>query len=59
VTDDLCASPFLAAGLPGGCWERIQRRTIAAGLISLVGVVVIVAGSVGGGHIVGECWRSA
>jgi drug/metabolite transporter (DMT)-like permease len=55
VTVIYATSPFLAAGL--AWWllrERMKTRTIIAGLVSLAGVGVIVAGSIGGGHLIGD-----
>jgi drug/metabolite transporter (DMT)-like permease len=55
VTVIYATSPFLAAGL--AWWllqERMKTRTVIAGLVSLAGVGVIVAGSVGGGHLAGD-----
>lgn len=55
VTVIYATSPFLAAGL--AWWllrEEIRPRTIVAGLVSMAGVGVIVAGSLGGGHILGD-----
>ena len=55
VTVIYATSPFLAAGL--AWWllrEQIKPRTIIAGLVSLAGVGVIVAGSIGGGHLIGD-----
>ena len=48
-------APIVAIGL---AWvflgERIDRRTIAAGLVSLAGVAICVSGSTGGVHLVGD-----
>ena len=55
VTVIYATSPFLAAGL--AWWlmrERMRRRTIVAGLVSLAGILIIVAGSLGGGHLLGD-----
>jgi drug/metabolite transporter (DMT)-like permease len=55
VTVIYATSPFLAAGL--AWWllrEKMRPRTIVAGLVSMAGVGVIVAGSVGGGHLMGD-----
>ena len=55
VTVIYATSPFLAAGI--AWWmlrERLKPRTMIAGLVSLAGVGVIVAGSIGGGHILGD-----
>jgi drug/metabolite transporter (DMT)-like permease len=55
VTVIYATSPFLAAGL--AWWflhERIKTRTLIAGIVSMVGVGVIVAGSIGGGHLIGD-----
>lgn len=55
VTVIYATSPFLAAGL--AWWllrERMKSRTLVAGLVSLAGVGVIVAGSIGGGHLLGD-----
>ncbi len=48
-------APFLAAGL-AWTWlgERPPGRTVMAGLASLGGTLVIMAGSLGGGHLVGD-----
>jgi drug/metabolite transporter (DMT)-like permease len=48
-------SPFAAAAL-AWLWlgERVARRTIVAGLVSLLGVGVVVSGSLGGGRILGD-----
>jgi drug/metabolite transporter (DMT)-like permease len=55
VTVIYATSPFLAAGI---AWlmmgERPRPRTILAGLVSLAGVLVIVAGSLDGGHLLGD-----
>ncbi|MDQ7247342.1 DMT family transporter [Dongia sedimenti] len=55
VTVIYATSPFLAAGL--AWWllrEKMRGRTIAAGLVSMAGIFIIVAGSVGGGHLLGD-----
>ena len=48
-------APIVATGL---AWaflgERIDRRTIAAGLVSMIGVAICVSGSAGGIHLVGD-----
>ena len=55
VTVIYATSPFLAAGL--AWWllrEKMRFRTIIAGLASMAGIFIIVAGSVGGGHLLGD-----
>lgn len=55
VTVIYATSPFLAAGL--AWWllrEKMRPRTVAAGLVSLAGIFIIVAGSLGGGHLLGD-----
>lgn len=55
VTVIYATAPFLAAGL--AWWllgERVKLRTIAAGVASLAGVLIIVSGSVGHGHLLGD-----
>ena len=55
VTVIYATSPFLAAGL--AWWllrERMRPRTIIAGLVSLAGIFIIVSGSLGGGHLLGD-----
>jgi drug/metabolite transporter (DMT)-like permease len=55
VTVIYATSPFLAAGL--AWWllrEKMRPRTIVAGLVSLAGIFIIVAGSLGGGHLLGD-----
>jgi drug/metabolite transporter (DMT)-like permease len=55
VTVIYATSPFLAAGL--AWWllrEKMKARTVIAGLVSMAGVAVIVAGSIGGGHLLGD-----
>ena len=55
VTVIYATSPFLAAGL--AWWllrEKMRIRTIIAGLVSLAGIFIIVAGSLGGGHLLGD-----
>jgi drug/metabolite transporter (DMT)-like permease len=55
VTVIYATSPFLAAGL--AWWllrEKMRVRTIVAGLASMAGIFIIVAGSVGGGHLLGD-----
>jgi drug/metabolite transporter (DMT)-like permease len=55
VTVIYATAPFLAAAL---AWllmgEHVRKRTLLAGLVSLVGVVVIVSGSIGGAHLLGD-----
>lgn len=55
VTVIYATSPFLAAAL---AWlmmgERVRRRTVIAGLVSLAGVIIIVSGSIGQAHILGD-----
>jgi len=55
VTVIYATSPFLAAGL--AWWllkEKMRVRTMIAGLVSMAGIFIIVAGSVGGGHLLGD-----
>jgi drug/metabolite transporter (DMT)-like permease len=55
VTVIYATSPFLAAGL--AWWllrEKMRLRTLIAGLVSMVGIFIIVAGSIGGGHLLGD-----
>jgi drug/metabolite transporter (DMT)-like permease len=55
VTVIYATSPFLAAGI--AWWllqEKLKARTLVAGLVSLAGVGIIVAGSLGGGHLLGD-----
>ncbi len=55
VTLIYATAPFMAAGLAWG-WlgERPQRRTVAAGIACLGGTLIIVAGSLGGRHGIGD-----
>jgi drug/metabolite transporter (DMT)-like permease len=48
--------PFMTAGL-AWAWigERPPRRTLIAAGAALVGVVVMARGSIGGGHLLGDC----
>jgi drug/metabolite transporter (DMT)-like permease len=47
--------PFMAAGIE---WlalrQRARLQTIATAAVSLIGVLIIVAGSIGGGHLFGD-----
>jgi drug/metabolite transporter (DMT)-like permease len=55
VTVIYATAPFLAAGLAWMMFgEVVLGRTVLAGIASLIGVLVIVAGSVGGGHVAGN-----
>jgi len=48
-------APFIAAGLAWWFFgEKLRTKTLIAALISTVGVIVVVAGSFGGGHILGD-----
>jgi drug/metabolite transporter (DMT)-like permease len=47
--------PFMAAGIDWAVLRLAPRaKTIATALVSLVGVVVIVSGGIGGGHLFGD-----
>ena len=55
VTVIYATAPFIAAAL--AWWlmgERIERRTVTAGAACLTGTVVIVFGSLGEGHLLGD-----
>jgi drug/metabolite transporter (DMT)-like permease len=55
VTVIYATSPFLAAGI--AWWllrEKMRPRTMIAGLVAMAGIVIIVAGSLGGGHLLGD-----
>jgi drug/metabolite transporter (DMT)-like permease len=49
------SSPFIAAGL---AWmtihERVERRTAAAMAAALAGISIMLGGSLGGGHLLGD-----
>jgi drug/metabolite transporter (DMT)-like permease len=47
--------PFMAAGIEWAVLgQRARRQTMLTALVSLIGVLVIVAGSVGGGNLFGD-----
>ena len=48
-------APFMAAALAWWIFrERLLARTLLAALISFLGVVIVVAGGLGGGHLLGD-----
>ena len=55
VTLVYASAPFIA-GLLSWCWtgERPDRRTLVASIVALLGVGVIVSGSLGAVHLVGD-----
>src|SRR5262249_55856999 len=47
--------PFMAAAIEWAAFRQIARlQTIATAIVSLVGVIIIVGGSIGGGHLFGD-----
>lgn len=55
VTVIYATAPFMAAGLAWWLFgESVKQRTIVAAMISMAGIVAIVAGSLGEGHILGD-----
>jgi drug/metabolite transporter (DMT)-like permease len=47
--------PFMAAAIEWVAFRRSARlQTIATAVVSLIGVIIIVGGSVGGGHLFGD-----
>jgi drug/metabolite transporter (DMT)-like permease len=47
--------PFMAAGIDWAAWRLAPRvQTIVTALVSLIGVAIIVGGSIGGAHLFGD-----